>query len=108
MEFFSFVSVGFFESDNTIWISDAASRALRWTTNVEGGEFLDVNARYSARAPANIVDSEVEGTARVHNAWRIKGEGLSAPLLVGQSHGRDDPIVSVELGEVPQHQVEAH
>jgi len=108
METFSILNVGIVESGTTVWISDAASRALTWTTNVERCEILDVNTRYSARDPANIVDSEVEGTARVHNAWRIKGEDLSAPLLVGQSHGRDDPIVSVELGKVPQHQVEAH
>src|SRR2546426_2336518 len=108
MESFSIFNVGIVEGGNTIWISDAASRALTWTTKVERCEILDENTRYSARAPANIVDSEVEGTARVHNAWRIKGEDLSAPLLVGQSHSSDDPIVSVELGKVPQHQVEAH
>src|SRR2546425_5137201 len=108
MKIFSILNVGIVESGTPSGISDAAGCALTWTTNVERCEILDVNTRYSARAPANIVDSEVEGTARVHNAWRIKGEGLSAPLLVGQSHGSDDPIVSVELGKVPQHQVEAH
>src|SRR5207245_5178349 len=60
METFSILNVGIVESGNTIWISDAASRALTWTTNVERREILDVNTRYSARDPANIVDSEVE------------------------------------------------
>src|SRR5213593_516638 len=108
METFSILNAGIVESGTTVWISDETSRALTWTTNVERCEILDVNTRYSARDPANIVDSEVEGTPRIHNAGRIKGEDLSAPLLVGQSHCGDDPIVSVELGKVPQHQVEAH
>src|SRR3989449_11200140 len=97
METFSILNVGIVESGTPSWISDPAGCALTWTTNVERCEILDVNTRYSARDPANIVDSEVEGTARVHNAWRIKGEDLSAPLLVGQSPSSADPIVRVEL-----------
>src|SRR2546425_10341808 len=108
METFSILNVGIVESGTTTWISDATSCALAWATTVEGCKILDVNTRYGARDTANIVRCEVEGTARVHDAWRVEGEDLRTSLLVGQSHCRDDPIVSVELGKVPQHQVEAH
>src|SRR2546425_3614569 len=108
MEAFSILNVGIVESRTPIWISDAASCTLTWATTVKRCQILDVNTRYGSRDPTDIVGCEVEGTTRVQDAGRVEGEDLSAPLLVGQSHCGDDLIVSVELGKVPQHQVEAH